>query len=76
MYKIGDKVQIKKNLSVKDGTIKCSITEEMERFRGKKAEIKRVNIRQGKRFYLIDVDYMYWTWVDEFFEPRKERNEI
>ena len=63
-FKIGDRVKIKEDLSCKH-IYKMNIVKEMERYKGKVAEIVAVRCKTG---YALDIDKGYWNWSDDTFE--------
>lgn len=71
-YKIGDKVQIRKDLNC-EITCRSGVTEEMIFFAGKEAEIKKTFCYMGRESYYIDIDDGRWFWNEEMLErPTKE----
>lgn len=76
MFKEGDIIQIRKNLSIHDRVGTCNVNEEMVKFKGLEGKIVRSYEEDNRKYYTISVDKLKWTWVKEFFEPKKERNEI
>lgn len=68
-YKVGDWVQIRKDLHLKI----YAVYEKMTEYKGLKARIERVN-RDGE-FYLIDIDGGDFCWTDEMLEDVDEETD-
>lgn len=71
-FKVGDKVKIRKDFS-KTKSYKITPVLDMEKYKGKIAEIQRISTRGN---YNLDIDNMEWYWSDDMLEPyeTKESN--
>lgn len=71
-FKVGDKVKIRKDFS-KTKSYKITPVLEMEKYKGKIAEIQRISTGGN---YNLDIDNMEWYWSDDMLEPyeTKESN--
>lgn len=71
-FKVGDKVKIRKDFS-KTKSYKIAPVLDMEKYKGKIAEIQRISTRGN---YNLDIDNMEWYWSDDMLEPyeTKESN--
>lgn len=61
-YKVGDKVKVRPDLSIKDYGTECAI-EEMLSFKGEHVTISQVNVDD----YFIEEDDGQFYWTDEMF---------
>ena len=70
-YKVGDKVRVKGELSVRDGTGITYAVEDMFKYRSKIMTIKgmRKTIAGDYTVYTLDDNGEDWAWTEEMFEP-------
>ena len=70
-YKVGDKVRVKGELSVRDGTGIAYAVKDMFKYRSKIMTIKgmRKTIAGDYTIYTLDDNGENWAWTEEMFEP-------
>ena len=70
-YKVGDKVRVKGELSVRDGTGITYAVKDMFKYRSKIMTIKgmRKTIAGDYTIYTLDDNGEDWAWTEEMFEP-------
>lgn len=77
MYKVGDMVQIRRDLELESGYLRITglaINSTMVQFRGGSAKIiSRSGVPPGRK-YKLDIDKGCYTWDDEMFEAPIKHN--
>jgi hypothetical protein len=64
-YKVGDKVRIREDLTIKEQYNDLTFVPDMVQYMGKVATITRIKFDD---VYGIDLDDCKWSWSDEMFE--------
>jgi hypothetical protein len=70
-FQVGDKVQIRKELTEKIYNDGLCFVYDMLQYRGKEAIIKRVRLVCGKVRYNLDIDGQHWYWSDDMLDEVK-----
>ena len=77
-FKVGDKVRIREDLSIKTFYGDYWVSYKMKKYKGKIGIIKNLLHKTGVYDVLIDndIESLDWLWTDEMLEPYNEINNI